>query len=293
MRFILAVLLAFSTVLLSATLRVERATENRMPQDDTTQKAKKLWEDAIAAKGGRDRLYAVRNFVVSSRSKYLKAPRDIRVSHFEDFYVLPDQWWNWADYRPGAFGLNIITVDFSRKIAWEMIDKWKTAQPISTEINRPRPDDPYQIYDPDAGMQFASLHKSFREAQITYLMETRWVKPIPSSTGSEKIGSVKVDVVETIVNDYKVDFYLSQVTHLPLRVVIKTRIESSGRDFVRVIRLDDYVGVDGIQMPQRVSLGSDDVNQTRYQINVDYDESIFKRPPTIDMGAEAWKRGRR
>ena len=37
--------------------------------NDNRQEAERLWEFAIAAKGGRDRLYAVRNFQISISEK--------------------------------------------------------------------------------------------------------------------------------------------------------------------------------------------------------------------------------
>ena len=41
-------------------------------KESAQREAKQLWEQAIAAKGGRERLYGVRNMVVSQRATFRK-----------------------------------------------------------------------------------------------------------------------------------------------------------------------------------------------------------------------------
>lgn len=54
-------------------------------------------------------------------------------------------------------------------------------------------------------------------------------------------------------------------------------------------RLDYYVDIGGIKMPQIVNCGEKE-NQTAYRFNVDYDESIFERPPiSADAKPDAWR----
>jgi hypothetical protein len=257
-------------------------------QREGSVRARQLWEEAIAAKGGRDRLYAVRSFVVSSISKYHHAPRGIPGDHTESLFVLPDKWWEWVDHRPGSFGLWIFTFDFGKPVGWDVGSDAPRARKMTTSRDVPRADDPYQIYDPSAGVQFLNNKKKFAERQILYLMETRNIRPTPVNVRTASLGSTKLDVVEARVDDEKVEFYLDQHTHLAARVAFTTKTEYG--DYVEAIRLDDYREVAGIQMPHKVRWGDDEENRTSYQINVDYDESIFERPPTIDMGPEAWKK---
>src|SRR5258705_4079770 len=60
--------------------------------------AERIWELAIQAKGGRERLYSVNNMVISSFGKNIR---------LEDFFIFPDRSWSWVDQRPSVFGLNM------------------------------------------------------------------------------------------------------------------------------------------------------------------------------------------
>src|SRR2546421_11960444 len=53
-----------------------------------------LWEKAIEAKGGRNRLSAVRNLLVAFKDKTEVA-----------LYVFPDKAWDWSDNRPTPLGV--------------------------------------------------------------------------------------------------------------------------------------------------------------------------------------------
>src|ERR1044072_9721432 len=61
-------LFAFLAPLMPSEAQIPRRA-NRA-DDESRQEAERLWELAIAAKGGRERLYSVRNFVVSSKSRF-------------------------------------------------------------------------------------------------------------------------------------------------------------------------------------------------------------------------------
>ena len=257
-------------------------------QSNEVRGANELWEQSIVAKGGREKLHAVRTLVVSSKSEYLEGPKDIRGHHIESFYALPDKLWEWEDYRPGAFGLNISVFDFGRAVAWELSDRWRSAMPIKTKPDPP-PNPGSPGYTPNADAKYRSMRGMFLKQQLVYLMETKFLKPSFVRARKTRLHAKNVDVVEGSFDDGRgIQFYLDPKTHLPVTIVFIKKFES-GPDYVEVIRLADYVEVSGIQMPSRVSWGSDEDNRTTYQINVSYDPSIFERPPRIDMGPEAWK----
>jgi len=286
MRFITIVFAAVFA--LAASLNGSLVPENSAmnEQSDEVQRANALWDLAISAKGGREKLHSVRSLVVSSRSRNLGGPKDIPGDHTVSLFVLPDKLWQWIDSRPGAFGLNISVLDFGRAVGWELSDRWDSARPITTKPSQFNPSDP--AYDSKADSKYRSIRERFLEDQLVYLMETKFLKPTLVGARKAKVGSRKVDVIEGVVDRERVEFYLDPKSHLPLRIVFITRLES-GRDFVDVIHLADYAEVGGIQMPHRVSWASDEDNRTTYQINVDYDPAIFERPPRTDMGPEAWK----
>lgn len=253
-------------------------------------KAERLWEQAIAAKGGRERLHAVRNFVISSyaRNRWGAARDVIPQQHQERFVVLPDRWWLWADYRPGAMGLSIEVLDLERRAGWAVSDK----RPMAVRLFEHRPDTDIPAFVTREQIERGwrdSLNYSRQvmgELLYIYFMETQWVRTKPIRSHSDVIGFFqKVDVVEAIVNNQRVKFYLDSRTHLPMRIEITTALQETETDFTKTVTLSDYTDVNGIQMPRKV-----DVFRTNYQINVEYDEGIFGRPPTIEAGPEAWRR---
>lgn len=264
--------------------------------------ADKLWEQAIAAKGGRQRLYDIGNFVVSSKSRFRSSPLpDVAVGITEEsLYVLPGKWWNFFDYRPGKMGYRINVLDFDRSIWWTASPGKKVPLPSRPDLNK---------------AVLEGFRNRFRQAQFLYLLETKWAKPTLVGARTDSIGFNKYDVVETVIaeremrqlvkegstkrlnleviddeGEVRADFYLDRKTHLPVRIVTDSRaVRGSGKGAPDdSCILDDYAEVGGIQMPRMVNCG-DKENRTSYQFNVDYNESIFEHPPTPDMKPDAWR----
>ncbi|MER3453502.1 MAG: hypothetical protein C4344_07780 [Acidimicrobiia bacterium] len=95
-----------------------------------------------------------------------------------------------------------------------------------------------------------------------------------------------MDIVQTVVDGERVDFYLDRESHLPLKISFPAADERG----TYYVTFSDYREVDGIQMPRRVSYMGGGWILTNYQLNVAYDEAIFERPPSIEAGPEAWHR---
>lgn len=245
--------------------------QDTQTKNDTEPEAERLWEQAITAKGGRERLYAVENMVVSSRLQGRKNLIQKVEFPTEELYVFPSKVWRWVDSRPSVFGLHVEISDLERGGGYFVY-----------------PDDPTsprKIRIDPREKQF------FFYTQLLYLMETKWQKPRLLATRTERIGFKKYDVVETVVEREQIDFYLDRKTHLPVRIVehwiSPTRESENNIEF----NLDDYADVNGIQMPQKVTRvrGLSEVEHVSQQTNVTYDKSIFEHPPSIEAGAEAWK----
>jgi len=64
------------------------------PAYNSLERAKELWEMAIAAKGGREKLHQVGNLVFAGEGGTLV-----------HFWVFPDKYFSWVDTRPSVFGL--------------------------------------------------------------------------------------------------------------------------------------------------------------------------------------------
>ena len=248
--------------------------KNSNVADQSTQKeAMQLWEQAIAAKGGKERLYGVVNIVISSRAEYTTHQGKRNAWVQEEFFVFPDKQWHWNDMRPDVFGLRIEMRDYGAKSAY-----------VST------PDLP--------DLEIRHLSKDYKwedtpllRIQLLYFLETRWVKPEPIAVHQSKINGETVDIVQTQVFDQRVDFALSTVTHLPVRVSYYHK-SISGRDPLTISNVDlsEYVEVNGIKVPQKTASDNDAGFPDRIQINVAYNDEIFRKPTTVEAGPEAWRR---
>ena len=261
---------------------------------DSREEAKRIWELAIKAKGGREKLHAVRNMVITStgdarpvlfikKKKRIwskKKYKDITVS----FYLLPDKWWMWIDDRPGIFGLNMIMENYETMKEYRVSD----GGPFIDEAGNPKERGIVEDIEPNR-------ESNNKAMLVTRLLETKWVQPKVEGVASGKVGRKKVDVIQTKVFNDRLDFMFDKKTHLLLRTVyyyydkVSKTTGSTGR------RYGDYVEVDGIMLPTKVTVESshtgDSTSYKTYQINVEYNEDLFKKPPLpIEEAMDAWKK---
>ena len=123
-------------------------------------------------------------------------------------------------------------------------------------------------------------YKALLSTQLIFLLETEWVKPTIINSTSSRVGRRSVNVVETIVEGNRVDFVFDQKSHLPVQVRYY--------DVPRTHAMSDYTNVDGIMMPTKIDYGEGKY-KVRIELNVQYDESIFVKPPPMEAGPEAWR----
>ena len=232
--------------------------------------AEQLWEQAIAAKGGRERLYSISSLQFSVREKQWNG---LTRAPFIDeaLFVFPEKYWEWVDQRPMVFGLGITMQNWEQGIHWGYIQRGKGGGSVVPIFEGPRGSMSHMI-----------------NMQLHYLMETRWVKPIPVSVERGKVAGHSVDIIQTVVKEFprgeeKITFVLDRKSHLPLQVIHHTI--TFGQEYTGGPRLSGYTEVNGIQMPARV-----DGFNTSYQFNVEYDPRVFEQPPSAQAGIEAWKK---
>jgi hypothetical protein len=227
--------------------------------------ATSVWEQAIAAKGGRERLHSIRNLVVDFREDFSRSTRpDVATSeNIEGLYVFPNKLWEFYDHRPGLMGASGLMLDATREITWG-----SNGYPAKNA--------------------YPDLVRRLSEVQYLYLMETASVQPALVGVKADRFKGTDVDVVETRVGDERVDFWIDRASHLPARVV-STRTLRAGAPLQVVHRLTDYQSIDGIQMAARVRTGDDETDKvsTTYRFNVDYDESIFN-PESLRFETHGW-----
>ena len=270
---LMVALLLLGSIFPTGLCAIKRPTES--PVQDNGKEAERIWELAIAAKGGRERLHAVNNLQISIREKVWYKLRLVPYIE-EDLYVFPNKYWEWNDQRKTIFGFSIRTYNQDRNI-----DLWYTDRGKGGHVGRPV----------DLVHGKADLITLY-DVQLRYFMETKWVRPIPVSVDQTKLGRHSVDIVQTIVKGYptkdgkdeeRIAFALDRQTHLPLQVIYYT--VTFGKEYSGGVPLSDYMDVGGMQMPSKV-YGL----KSQYQINVDYNEKTFLREPNVEAGIEQWKK---
>jgi len=237
--------------------------------------AQRVWEEAILAKGGRERLESVRSIFISSRSKYWHGMKRYGV-FTEELNVFPGKMWLWQDYRSDVFGLTVELYDFDKGI------KYITSSDVPPP--EPRAIEPTEtVLSQTCGL-------------LGYLMETKWLKPQVIGLNESSLRRHKVDIVHTVLTDHAegflleeiyVDFWIDRQTHLPTKVsYARTKLGQKGSPMY--IALPEYVEVNGIKVPSKTEIDGVRGNVV-VQLNVSYEEELFSRPPSIAAGADAWK----
>jgi hypothetical protein len=224
-----------------------------------------LWEQAIAAKGGREQLHQVTNLVMS----YRETVRNflgfaVHQGVVERLYVFPNRSWGWDDGLPPPFRLSTSWLDVEQNRRCTIYAG--SAAPICGP----------------AKQKGSPADEGITQVQYLYLMETKWVKPTPISVTKGNIGLKQVDVLHTRFDDKRVDYFLDRKTHLPVRVAV---FYKESERAMLMFDFSDYVTVNGIQMPGRQKKG-----KINFQINAAYDENIFTRSPSVEAGPKAWQR---
>jgi hypothetical protein len=232
--------------------------------------ARQIWEQAISAKGGRERLYAVRNMVVSSSGKYSHRGTKYPIRQ-EELIVFPDKYWFWNDLRPDVFGLTVEMYNYETNMHY-----------ITS------PDNPQSQPKPIIGVK-RSAGELFLYTQLLYLLETNWLKPTLVEATAERIEHRSTNVIQTRVLDRRVDFAFDSESHLLTQVRISRRRDNK-EVLDDVIDLSDYIEADGIKVPQTIRYDDGMVYKKAFQFNVEYDPEIFLKPSPIEAGPEAWRR---
>ena len=248
----LALCAALAVCAASASARGRSRAESRA---DSRAEAERLWELAVAAKGGRERLHSVDSFLISAGSR--KHP-------LIDLYAFPGRYWRW-DAAPEPLGLRVQMMNAERGEAYLT-----------------HPDDPKSPRK--LGDVFMRSCQFFvTEAQLYFLLETRRHRPVPIEAREGEARGRRTDVVRVLVGDRLADYYLDRKTHLPVKVVYPARDDSR-----RHFEAKDYADVGGLMLPSKVSYGGG-FSSYAYVVNPEYDAALFERPPTVEAGADAWR----
>lgn len=256
--------------------------------------AQQLWEEALQAKGGRDRLHAVQNFL-SSGEIHVDAVKGSHISEVQWLRALPGKAWLY-EYTPEFIvSLDATVINLERNLCV------KTLSPAKGDV------------PPRSFCLPTTYTERLIQDPIIYLMETNSLRPVPLRTYEGKRGLNRVDVVETAVGKYRFDFYLDRKTKLPVKLVTDEYegIFEGTRPMGLTIYFDNYVTVDGIKMPTRVTRepkhipikdfwvlsrapefpekARRDIELFEYKFNVAYEETLFDRAAPKTVKASDWK----
>lgn len=230
-------------------------------------KAQKLWEGSIAAKGGREQLRSIRSLYIQGEFKGAD-------DRSYDLYVFPDRSFGYF-YWAAAYERTDVTIyNGKRNISW-----WQEGN-NTAHVQR----------DTETAVDL------MKKAELTLLLVTQWLEPKALRARRDWVGLKRVDVVETDVNGWHVDYYLDSKTKLPVKLQYGySKIERAKGEMNRVVELYDYRLVSGVMMPHRLVYSFTDGpersdQRVTYELNVDYDEQIFENPPTPRMKPDSWRR---
>lgn len=237
---------------------------------ESLEKAQQIWEQAIASLGGRERILNIKNIL-----GYNKELSKVSLQ------VLPDKMWSWSEDRK-PIGTNVITYDFSKNLG-------------------------YRIQKGDSNNFSYPLTGNSKERILSgllyTLLETKWIKPKLLGSDIKKIDGKDYDVVCTEVTfpdnqttDRQIterhDYLFDRMTRLLFRNI--RYFDKSGGSYT--IEYSNYVDVKGIKFAREIrDKFSRDRNwsgKTKYttDIDVDYREDLFDKPPSIKNGSMGWRK---
>lgn len=246
--------------------------QNRVSLAVPDERAKELWDRTILAKGGNEKLLDVRNMVISRKSTYVNSKGDKNPWIQEELLVFPEKHWFWNDMRPDVFGLRVEMYNYRDKVFY-------VASPDDSKDKiQPLPE--YKKWE----------DSTLFNTQVIYFMQTKWIQPEPYAISQGEIDRQKVNIIQTRIGSKEVDFVIDLRSQLPIRVTFYESSAERGRSTLHSIDLSDYIQVDGIRIPQTLTLRDGKKYTSNVKINVEYKEGIFQNPPRFDAGAEAWRK---
>jgi hypothetical protein len=235
--------------------------------------AERFWEQIVEARGGRRKLHSITNAMIT------------KGSHADDiqrqFYVYPDRYWEW---NKATKFYNLLFVKMANLDA----GIFQVASHDGLATNRPNL----------AQLQRANYREGYLMETCSFLLETRWLKPTPIRTTSRNVDKIRYDVIETRFpslqkyTNWGLNFYVDPES---LSVVGVEKVDEKGEAW-QYYSFKDYADVNGIKVPRQYAVvrSIQDLKKAAYgpvtfRFNIDYDKTLFERPPSAEAGPDAWK----
>jgi len=231
--------------------------------------ANQIWEQAIIAIGGRDRILSIKNILTRDTNRPLVA-----------LDVLPDKYWDWSK-NSQPLGTVVSTHNFATNIGYIVkSDEYWPSYPL-TGVSK-------ELYL--AGM-------------LNRLLETKWIKPTLLGAETTVINKKPYDIVcleitfpknqkDNELVRVRHEYVFDKVTHLLFRDIrYFTQKEGGGNYFEEY---SNYKEVKGVKMATsyfgRYSNGGVAPKvESIIDLDVEYRKDLFDKQPSIKDGKDGWK----
>jgi hypothetical protein len=213
-----------------------------------------VWEQAVQAKGGRERLHSVHSLAI-----YMKpAPVNLAGPPANWLCAFPDRYF---EYSRVDTGNRAMVVDGT------------AGRAAMDETGRPR----------HARQLSSSEQDQLVLNQLVFLLESAWLQPQPVEVRHNVL------VVEAAGRTYKL--FLNGAG-LPERV-LSLPMPSEKRKAIYDYRLQRYRESQGVQLPMRVASISgmrEEVWDVDYELDAKFNPKMFERMPDLADGPEPWRK---
>jgi hypothetical protein len=216
---------------------------------------REIWEQAVQAKGGRDRLHAVHSLAV-----YMK-PADVTMRGLGTnwLFAYPDRYFEFDGTGIGGSQRALVVDATADRTAVD-----------ATGIQR------------TAGRLTAQEHDRLALNQVVYLLESAWLQPQPVEVRHNVL------IVEAAGRTYRISL---DKASLPERI-LSIPMRSEKHKVVYDYRLQRYREYQGVMLPARVALigGTREATwDVDYEIDARYNPKLFERMPDLANGPEPWR----
>jgi hypothetical protein len=217
-----------------------------------------VWEQAIQAKGGRERLRKVQTLAV-----YMKpAPVNLAGPPANWLCVFPNRYFEWEGGRGPE--RSIVVDGAAGRMAMDA-----TGKPAGASSMTPLERDQLTLN------------------QLLYLLETAWLRPEPLGVRPARLH--KYNVLTVRAGGRTFDLFLNS-SNLPERIFSRRGEDSKTRyDY----QLEHYREFQGIALATRIicTEGNRQWNwDVDYEIDAKYNPKLFERMPNLSDGPEPWRR---
>ena len=238
----------------------------------TVEAARRHWEEAVQAKGGRAVLAGVTALLKRTESAYRIGFRRAKV-YTSQLYAFPDRVWYWNDQSSTVFGAHVDVVNLRTR---ECYRAWRD-----------------ETRDSINNLQRGEIW--LLTIQATVLLESRWFKPaiIGLSDGADSEADKKTIGIKASFGGYPLRYYFDRRTMLPTIVdIYQSATMAYPGTRLKRIELNDYRHVGGVLLPHDVTEQLADMRfptDVSYVLNPEYRASILSEPPTFAAGADGWR----